>query len=261
VTRPRAPRPPFLRGWLIWAAGFLAFPLAGLAGTAVAGRVNTPVAALLGGAVTGLVIGAGQAVASSRRLDPRRWIPASAAGMSLGLLLGATTVDYRTSLADLALMGALTGLVLGVAQAVALPRRTHRRWIWAAALPLLWALGWTATTLGRNRRRPAIHRLRRLRRSHLLRPVRAAPPPTPAAPRERRPGSSARSKRGDDITTARHTPVAARAGHPLTESRGHHTPSNRGANNGSMSGELLPAHPAVHINLATPRHTCRRQHP
>jgi hypothetical protein len=68
--------------------------------------------------------------------------------MSLGLLLGAATVDYRTSLADLALMGALTGLVLGVAQAVALPRRTHRRWIWAAALPLLWALGWTATTLG-----------------------------------------------------------------------------------------------------------------
>jgi hypothetical protein len=45
-------------------------------------------------------------------------------------------------------MGALTGLVLGVAQAAALPRRTHRRWIWTAALPVLWALGWTATTLG-----------------------------------------------------------------------------------------------------------------
>jgi hypothetical protein len=148
VTRSGGPGPSFLRGWLIWTAGFLAFPLAGLAGTAVAGRVDTPVAALLGGAVTGLVIGAGQAVVSSRRLDPRRWISASAAGMSLGLLLGAATVDYRTSLADLALMGALTGLVLGVAQAVALPRRTHLRWTWAAALPLLWALGWTATTLG-----------------------------------------------------------------------------------------------------------------
>jgi hypothetical protein len=133
---------------LIWTAGFLAFPLAGLAGTAVVGRVDTPVAALLGGAVAGLVIGAGQAVVSSRRLDPRRWTPATAVGMSLGLLLGAATVDYRTSLADIALMGALTGLVLGVAQAVALPRRTHQRWIWAAALPLLWVLGWTATTLG-----------------------------------------------------------------------------------------------------------------
>jgi len=68
--------------------------------------------------------------------------------MSLGLLVGTAAVGYRTSLGDLALMGALTGLVLGVAQAIALPRGTHRRWIWAAALPVLWALGWTATTLG-----------------------------------------------------------------------------------------------------------------
>jgi hypothetical protein len=67
--------------------------------------------------------------------------------MSLGLLLGAATVGYRTSLAELALMGALTGLVLGVAQAIALPRHTQLRWAWAAALPLLWALGWTVTTL------------------------------------------------------------------------------------------------------------------
>ena len=105
-------------------------------------------AALLGGAVAGLVIGAGQALVSSRRLDPRRWIPASTIGMSLGLLLGAATVGYRTSLAELALMGALTGLVLGPAQAVALPRGTRLRWAWAASLPVLWALGWTVTTLG-----------------------------------------------------------------------------------------------------------------
>ena len=148
MSRSGAFRPSFLRPWLFWTAGFLAFPIAGLAGTAVAGRVATPVAALFGGAITGLVIGAGQALASSRRLDPRRWIPATAIGMGVGLLLGAAVVDYRTSLADLALMGALTGLVLGVAQTLALPRHTYRRWVWAAALPLLWALGWTATTLG-----------------------------------------------------------------------------------------------------------------
>jgi hypothetical protein len=147
MTRPTASRRTFLRPWLIWTAGFLAFPLAGLAGTAVAGRLDSPLAALLGGAVTGLVIGAGQALASSRRLDPRRWIPATTIGMTLGLLLGAATVGYRTSLADLALMGALTGVVLGVAQAIALPRHTQLRWAWAAALPVLWALGWTVTTL------------------------------------------------------------------------------------------------------------------
>ncbi len=45
-------------------------------------------------------------------------------------------------------MGALTGLLLGPAQALALPRGTRLRWLWSAAMPALWALGWTATTLG-----------------------------------------------------------------------------------------------------------------
>jgi len=140
--------------------------------------------------------------------------------MILGLLLGAATVDYRTSLADLALMGALTGLVLGVAQAVALPRRTHRRWTWAAALPLLWVLGWTATTLGGiavDQQFTVFGAYGAVTFSalsglllHRLLPHQA----------NARPGSSARSKRGDGITTARHAPLAARAAHPLTESRG-----------------------------------------
>jgi len=148
MASPHVAAHSFLRTWLIWTVGFLVFPLGGLAGTGVAGRVDTPVAALLGGAVTGLVIGTGQTLVSSRRLDPRWWIPATTIGMGLGLLLGAWVVDYRTSLGDLATMGALTGLVLGVAQAIALPGRIRMRWLWAAAAPVLWALGWTVTTLG-----------------------------------------------------------------------------------------------------------------
>ena len=70
--------------------------------------------------------------------------------MGLGLLLGAVAVGYRTGLGDLAVQGALTGLVLGPVQALALPEGTERRrrWLWAAAAPALWALGWTATALG-----------------------------------------------------------------------------------------------------------------
>jgi len=143
-----ASRRSHLRSWLIWTAGFVAFPLAGLAGTGVAGRVDSPVAALFGGTVAGLVIGVGQTLASRGRLDIRRWAPATATGMGLGLLLGAVPVGYGTSLADLALMGALTGLVLGPAQALALPPTTRHRWVWAVAMPALWALGWTTTTLG-----------------------------------------------------------------------------------------------------------------
>lgn len=148
MTDTATARPLFLRTWAIWTAGFLAFPIAGLIGAAPLGRVDDPAAALVGGALTGLVLGAGQALASRRRLDPRRWVPATAIGMGLGLLLGAAAVDYGTSLADLARMGAITGLALGPAQVLALPQRTRLRWVWAAAMPALWALGWTITTLG-----------------------------------------------------------------------------------------------------------------
>jgi len=137
----------FLRPWLVWTAGFLSFPIAGLAGGAVAGSVDSLGAALAGGVVTGAVIGAGQSLASSRRLDPRRWIPATAVGMGLGLALGAVAVGFGTSLTDLAVMGAVTGVALGGAQAVAMPASVRSRAAWAAALPALWALGWTVTTL------------------------------------------------------------------------------------------------------------------
>jgi hypothetical protein len=140
-------RDTFWWSWLIWTTGFLAFPIAGVAGRLVAGRVDSPLAALVAGLVTGAVIGAGQWLTSRRRLQPTAWILATALGMGLGLLLGATAVGFRTSLADLVLMGALTGLLLGVAQTLALPAQARRRWWWAVAMPLLWAIGWTVTTL------------------------------------------------------------------------------------------------------------------
>lgn len=147
--RHRTPGAPTmgLRPWLIWTAGFLSFPLAGLAGPAVAGRVDDPMAALVGGLVTGGVIGAAQGLASSRRLPLIRWMFATAVGMGLGLLLGAVAVGYGTSLGDLAAMGAITGLLLGAAQAAVLPTDRRKRAVWAIAMPVLWATGWTVTTL------------------------------------------------------------------------------------------------------------------
>ena len=85
MTHSDAPRRSFLRTWMIWTAGFLAFPVAGVAGTAVAGRVDSALSALTGGAVAGLVIGAAQALLSRRRLDPRRWIPATIIAMGIGM--------------------------------------------------------------------------------------------------------------------------------------------------------------------------------
>jgi hypothetical protein len=106
----------FVGSWLLWTVRFLAFPIAGVAGSVVAGRVDSPTAALVGGLITGAVIGAGQWLVSRGRLRPVAWILATALGMGFGLLLGATVVGFRTSLADLAVMGALTGVLLGVGQ-------------------------------------------------------------------------------------------------------------------------------------------------
>jgi hypothetical protein len=137
-----------LKAWLLWTAGFLAFPIAGVLATALVGRINDVGSALIGGLVAGAVIGTGQWLVARHLLDPRTWIPATALAMSIGLGVGAWVVGYGTSLGELALMGAITGIPLGIAQAYLLRDRLANAWVWAAAMPLLWALGWTVTTAG-----------------------------------------------------------------------------------------------------------------
>jgi hypothetical protein len=66
--------------------------------------------------------------------------------LGAGLLAGAAAVNYETDLGDLAVMGAITGVPLGAAQAVVIARRWPHAWSWGLAMPALWALGWTVTT-------------------------------------------------------------------------------------------------------------------
>src|SRR6266545_8287897 len=138
-----------LKAWLLWTAGFLAFPIAGLAARAATGRINNVGSALVGGLVAGAVIGTGQWLVARRLLgDPRAWIPATTVAMGIGLVVGAWVVSYGASLSELALMGFITGIPLGAAQAYLLRDRLANAWLWGAAMPLLWALGWTVTTVG-----------------------------------------------------------------------------------------------------------------
>ena len=137
-----------LKAWLLWTAGFLAFPIGGALATGATGRINDVGSALIGGLIAGAVIGTGQWLVARRLLDPRAWIPATAVAMGIGLMVGAWVVGYGTSLGELALMGFITGIPLGAAQAYLLRDRLANAWVWAAAVPLLWALGWTVTTAG-----------------------------------------------------------------------------------------------------------------
>ena len=76
------------------------------------------------------------------------WVAASAAGFGGGLVLGAALVDYGTDIGELAAMGAVTGALLGAAQGACLAAQGLRRLAaaWAASMPVLFALGWCAST-------------------------------------------------------------------------------------------------------------------
>lgn len=136
-----------LKRWGRWVATFIGFPMAGIAARAAAGNVDTATAAVVAGLVGGLVLGAVQArlggIVAGDRL---RWTAATAASLAVGLTLGASAVGYRTDTASLVVMGAITGGVVGLAQAASVPMRRVDRILWAAITPALWAGGWLITS-------------------------------------------------------------------------------------------------------------------
>jgi hypothetical protein len=121
--------------------------VAGEIGHLVTGRVDSASAAVLGGVVTGAALGAAQWALLRRRGVGIGWIPATAAGLGVGLSAGAALVSYRTDISSLALMGAISGLAVGIAQGAMLGN-VKRMLGWSAATAALWALGWTVTTAG-----------------------------------------------------------------------------------------------------------------
>jgi len=127
---------------------FLGFPLGGLAAILVVGAVDNLTAALIGGLITGTILGAAQSWAMGRSGPPALlWIAATGVGFMAGFGVGSAVVDYDTSLAALTVQGAISGLAVGIAQALVLRRRLGRLvLVWPAALPVIWALGWVVTT-------------------------------------------------------------------------------------------------------------------
>jgi hypothetical protein len=129
----------------------LAFPVAGLIGRAAGGPVDEVGAALLGGLLTGAALGAAEWLAAPGAFGRAwTWFVASGVGYAAGLVGGAALVGYETGLADLAAMGAVSGIALGAAQGLALVAQGRNRLAlpWAAAMPVLFAIGWSVTTLG-----------------------------------------------------------------------------------------------------------------
>jgi hypothetical protein len=130
------------RLWLWAAAVLVSLPVGGYIADLVVDGVDSVGAALAGGLIVGAVIGAAEWFALRQRIS-WLWIPATIAGMAIGLVVGAAVVDYGIGRGELALMGAINGAAVGTMQAVVLAR--HRipgaAW-WAVANPPAWALGW-----------------------------------------------------------------------------------------------------------------------
>jgi hypothetical protein len=135
-------------GWR-WVAVALAFPVAGLIGWAIGGRVDSVMPALVGGAITGAGLAAVQWWAAKGALGrPAVWTSSSAVGYAVGLAAGAALVGYDTDLGALALMGLVSGAALGAAQGLVLARHGRRALAlpWAVAMPALFALGWSVAS-------------------------------------------------------------------------------------------------------------------
>src|SRR5215207_11620036 len=134
------------RMWLWPVAILLGFPIGGYIADVVVDGVDSVGAALAAGLIAGAIIGAAQWFAL-RRWVSWLWIPATSAGMALGLAAGAALVDYGIDRGDVVLIGAATGVGVGVLQALVLARhRIPGAFWWAVANPPAWAVGWLVTS-------------------------------------------------------------------------------------------------------------------
>jgi hypothetical protein len=125
-------------------AVLLGFPIGGYVADLVMDGVDSVGAAFMEGLIAGVIIGAAEWFAL-RRWVSWLWVLATCAGLAVGLTAGAALVDYGIGRGDLLLMGAVTGLSVGVLQALVLVQAGNRPseavW-WAVANPPAWALGW-----------------------------------------------------------------------------------------------------------------------
>jgi hypothetical protein len=132
--------------WLWPVAILLGFPIGGLIADLVVDGVDSVGTAIAAGLIAGAIIGAAEWFVLWQRIS-WLWIPATSVGLAVGLAAGAALVDYGIDRGDVVLIGAVTGLGVGVLQTLVLARhQIPDAWWWAVANPPAWALGWLVTS-------------------------------------------------------------------------------------------------------------------
>jgi len=132
-----------------WLIAIVAFPLGGFLGHAIGGPASTIPAALLSGAVAGLVIGLSQGLALHLRSEALvLWTAVTAIGLAAGMAVVTALIGQIATTPDAVALGAASGIVLGVGQAVVLKRGGLLRsswWVWVLVSTAAWSAGWLVT--------------------------------------------------------------------------------------------------------------------
>ena len=148
VLVPRMSAARIVFSWI--GLALVAFPLAGYAGWGVGGHVDGVGPALIGGFITGAGIGLVQWLFLRRDLDVGPvWILATGIALAAGLAIGAAVVGYETTAGQLAIMGAISGAPVGIAQGFLLRDRFSLWHVWMLAMPVMFAIAWvTSESIG-----------------------------------------------------------------------------------------------------------------
>lgn len=134
---------------LLWMAAFLAYPLGGVLATAVTGAVGIAAASVVGAAVAVAVIGGAQALALGLVTDrgtALRWVGASAVAGALGWGVAHAILPAPVGVTDAVVVGVITGLAIGIAQALVILSTSGRWAAWPVAFAAAWAVGYGVST-------------------------------------------------------------------------------------------------------------------
>lgn len=148
ITIPRMSGAKIVFSWI--GLALVAFPIAGYAGWGVSGHIDNVGSALIGGAITGAGVGLFQWILLRRDLGVGpAWIGATSVSLAAGLAIGAAAVGYGTTAGQLAIMGAISGAAVGIAQGFLLRDKFSLWQVWMLAMPVMFAIGWvTSASIG-----------------------------------------------------------------------------------------------------------------
>jgi hypothetical protein len=127
-----------------WLAVVLAYPIAGFLGRLIANPADGPVFAFVTAAVAGAILGVAQWFALGRHVSAVRWVGATALGLGVSFVIVQALGATSSSAAPV--IGAVTGLGVGVAQSLVRSDRIPSPLLWIATMGVAWSIGWVVTT-------------------------------------------------------------------------------------------------------------------